>query len=214
MTFGELLILVRREIIVDAYEDAFLNTDIRDALWRASVEIAAAFDFPRAIGTVVVPEAATSIAAPSGCVRVHTLAVDGDDARSVDVSRILPMQNGSARPVRYFNFDPRRASSILLAPPASPGTASIEYTSALVRPDVGSFDAAEPWDGVLPQFHSLIAYRAGVALFQMDERENEVQHWQAEFQVRSQELASFLGRTDIGSLIVQPELRDDQGAAG
>lgn len=125
------------------------------------------------------------------------------------------MQRGATRPVRYFNFDPRRGASILLAPPATPGDAVIEYTVALARP-VGTpaLAAAEPWDGVLPQFHSIIAYRAGVMLFQMDERENEVQHWQSEYQVRAQELAAFLGRTDLGSLIVQPELRNDQGAAG
>ena len=214
MTFGELLTLVRREIIVDEYEDAFSDADIRDALWRASVEVAAAFDFPRAVTTAVVIEGATGIAAPAACARVHTLSVNGDDARSADVWEVTRMQNGSARPVRYFNFDPRRGASILIAPPASPGAATIEYTAALVRPAVGAFDATEAWGGVLTQFHSLIAYRAGVALFQMDERENETQHWQAEYQVRAQELAAFLGRTDLGSLIVQPELRNDQGAAG
>ena len=123
------------------------------------------------------------------------------------------MQRGAARPVRYFNFDPRRATSILIAPPAASGMVTIEYTAMLVRPP-SSLSDVEPWGGVLRQFHPLIAYRAGVALFQMDERENETQHWQSEYQVRAQELAAFLGRTDLGSLIVQPELRNDQGAAG
>ena len=116
--------------------------------------------------------------------------------------------------MKYFNFDPRRQVAILIAPRSPGGTYTMEYTQRLTRPAANVFDATAPWSGVLAQFHPIIAYRAGVALFQMDERENEAQHWQAEYQVRASELAAFLGRTEMASLLVGPEMRDDRGAAG
>jgi hypothetical protein len=212
MTFGELITLVRREIIVDDYADAYSDDNIRDALWRASYEIAAAFDFPRAVGTGVIAMAASSVPAPADCAMVHSLHINGDDARSVDLHYLQRMLPGDWNPVKYFNFDPRRQAAILIAPRSPGGTYTLEYTQRLTRPT--PLDAAQPWNGVLPQFHPIIAYRAGVFLFQMDERENETQHWQAEYQVRASELASFLGRTDMSSLLVGPEMRDDRGATG
>jgi hypothetical protein len=212
MTFGELIAMVRREIIVDDYADAFTSDDIRDALWRASFEIAAAFDFPRAVATGSVSLASSSVAVPADCAKVHSLHINGDDARSVDLHYLQRMLPGDPNPVKYFNFDPRRAAAILIAPRSPGGTFALEYTQTLTRPV--SFDAGVPWNGVLSQFHPIIAYRAGVTLFQMDERENEVQHWQSEYQVRASELAAFLGRTSMTSLLINPDMRDDRGASG
>lgn len=214
MTFGDLLTLVRREIIVDQYEDAFTNAAILDALWSASVEIAAAFDFPIAISVPTVTAGATSIPL-SGCRKVRSLSINGDDAVSVDLQELMRYRRGGNRPVKHFNYDPRRGTNIEISPPSQGGTAVIEYTKTLVRVlGQDEFMASEPWDGVLEEFHAVIAYRAGLALFQMDERENETQHLLGEYQNRSSELAAFLGRTDVGNLIVEPALRNDEGAAG
>jgi len=212
MTFGELTTLVRREVLVDQYEDAFSTSDIEDALWRASVEIAAAFDFPRLITTETVAEGATSITVPSGARRIHTITINGDDLRSVDMQHLLRSRIGTSRASRYYNFDPRRADSLLIAPASSGGTATIEYTGTLTRP--GTLSTADVWSGVLAAFHPLVMYRAAVALFQMDERENEVQHWQNEYQVRATELTAFLNRSDMASASMPVEMRDDEGAAG
>lgn len=215
MTFGELITLVRREIIVDDYEDAFTTADIRDALWRASIEVAAAFDFPRAITTIVVAADAMSFAAPADCAAVTSVSISGDDGRPVDVQHIYRMSPGISRPLRYFNWDPRRADTVLIAPPSQGGNAVVEYTTFLTRPATNElFDAAEPWDGVLQNFVPIIAYRAGIFLFQMDERENETEHWQREYQTRMQEMAAFLNRTDMSNLIVSFEARNDRGAEG
>lgn len=213
MTFAELVTLVRREIIVDAYADAYADADILDVLWRASVETAAAFDVPRLIWSVPVAAGATSIALASLPRRVHSVVINGDDLRSVDIQELLKFAPGVLRPPRYFNFDPRRAQSLMISPaPASSGTAQVEVTGALVRP--GVLATAEPWAGVLPAFHSLVAYRAAVALHQMDEREEMAQYWAGEYQVRAMELAAFLGRSDLPNLMLPVESRDDKGASG
>lgn len=212
MTFGDLLTRTRKEVLVDQYADAFDDADIEDALWYASVEIAAAFDFPRAITTAAVAEAATSITVPSGARRVHTITIDGDDLRSVDLQQLLRSRIGTSRASRYYNFDPRRADSLLIAPASAGGTATIEYTATLTRP--GTLSTADVWDGVLEPFHSLVMYRAAVTLFQMDERENEVQHWQNEYQARAAELTAFLNRSDMASAMMQADMRNDEGAAG
>lgn len=215
MTFSELRTLVREQIIVDDYADAYLDADIDNVLWQSSVEIAGALDIPQATDTVAgVAADATTVTAPTDCAKVHTVVLAGDDAVPVDANRVLRMQQGTARPIRYFNFDPRRGGDILIAPPSVGGTATLIYTQILARPTAGAaFDAAEPWEGVLPQFHSLVAYRAAVPLFQMDERENEVEHWRVEYNTRATEMAAFLGRTDMASLLIEPQQRNDRGAA-
>jgi len=212
MTFDELVTLVRREIIVDEYDDAYTDADLLDVLWRANVETAAAFDLPRAIASVAVPAGATSVTPPSGCRVVHSVTIDGDDLRSVDVSYMLRVTPGASRPARYFNYDPRRTDALRIAPASLGGTAWIEYTRRLVRPP--ALGDAEAWDGLLPEFHPVVAYRAAAILYQMEERQEESQYWMGEYQNRSSELAAFLGRTDVANLIVEPQRRNDEGAAG
>lgn len=213
MMFSELLDVVRREGIVDLYEDAFTDAAIYDVLWRASVESAAAFDIPRELLTVNVLTGATSIPLLATPRKVHSVVIAGDDLRSADPQELLRIAPGSNRPPRYFNFDPRRAQSLLVAP-AVPrdATAIIEVSPALVRPSAMVLPDAQPWGGVLPEFHSLIAYRAVVTLYQMDERQEESAYWVSEYQNRATELGAFLGRTDVPNLMVPLEARDDKGA--
>lgn len=216
MTFAELHTLVRDRIIVDNYEDAFSNAAVDDALWLASVEIAAAFDLPQVVATLDdIVAGAVTITAPADCRKVESLSVDGDDARPADMQQVLRMRWGANQPIRYFNYDPRRGGSIEIAPPSLGGTPTIVYTAGLTRPAAGAtFDAAEPWNGVLPQFHSIIAYKAGIYLFEQDERENEVQHLQQEYKVRADEMAFHLGRSAIQNQLVPPQARNDEGAEG
>ena len=212
MTFGSIIELVRREIIVDNYEDAFEDQDLRTVLWRASVETAAAFDIPHRMLTITIAAGATSIPISPTPRKVHTVVFNGDDMRSADVQELLRIAPGAGRPPRYFNFDPRRQEALMISPaPAVAGTARVEVSPALIRPADNVFDDREPWDGVLPEFHALIAYRAAVTLYQMDERQEESAYWVNEYQNRSSELAAFLGRTDIPNLIIPAEQRDDRG---
>ena len=212
MTFTELRQMVRREIIVDQYEDAYTNSDIEEVLWKASLDIASAFDIPRAIGSQEVPVNATSITLVAPIRRLHTLQIAGDDGVSVDLVTVWRMRGVSPGPLRYFNFDPRRSTNVEVAPASFGGTAFFEYTPPLQRP--GNLLAAQPWNGVLSEFHNAIAYRAGVTLFEMAERQDEAQHWSEQYQLRSSELALFLGRTDMANLMIQPEARDDPGSQG
>jgi hypothetical protein len=213
MTFAELIAMVRAEIIVDEYDDAFDDDDIRDALWNASVYISSAFDFPRALETVALTANDITITPPENCGKVVGLSVNGDDARSADIHHVYRMRAPGPGPVKFFNFDPRRpGAEIAIAPASLGGTALIECTMRLERPDALSFDDAEPWLGALSAFHAMIAYRAATALFQMDERENETEYWRQEYQHRAVELSAFLGRTDMANLTVEQALRNDEGA--
>lgn len=211
MTFSELVTLTRREIIADLYDDAYSDERLLDALWESSVQLAAAFDMPVIIQTLVIGEGATTIAT-TGMRKVLSLSIAGDDAQSTDIQTLMRVMELGSRPVRYYNYDPRRGDFMYVSPPSVGGTAIIEAVAALTKPV--SVGPAEPWDGVLPQFHHVIAYRAAAALFQMDERESEAGYFQQEYQSRVSEMAAFLGRTTLGNLVIPPEARNDEGARG
>lgn len=220
MTFAELNEMVRRDIIVDLYEDAVTNDALRNVLWQASVELAAAFDLPRQI--IMVPVAVNALAIPLPNARaVSSLSINGDDAQSADLQVLFRVRPLGPRPVRYFNFDLKRGAEVLISPPSQGGTAIIETTVLLVRPDPGDFDTSSPWTTagpdsvtVLPEFHHVIAYRAGLVLYQMDERQEENQWLQQEYQNRVSEMAAALGRTDVANLVIPAEARNDEGARG
>jgi hypothetical protein len=215
MTFGELVTLIRDEIIVDEYADAYTVADIRNTLWRAAYEIASSMDFPRAVATPTLTPGNTSIPL-ANVARIHSISVGGDDGRLTSYRQVIRSRMGAANgPIRYYNWDPRRNSDIEISPPSSGGTALIEYTKLLVRPvTVELFDAAQPWDGVLSNYHPVVAYRAAIPLFQMAERQDEVNHWREEYNQRVQEMAASLNRTDISRILMRDQPKDTRGPGG
>lgn len=171
-------------------------------------------DIPRAMTTVAVAEGAQAVSLTDAR-RVLNFSIGGYPAVSADMHRVAQLWDGGGnRPVKYFNFDPRRADQLVFSPPSPGGTALIEYVQTLTRPADAAFDASEPWGGLLAPYHTLIAYRAGMELFQADEREDETAHLMAQFQARLSEASAFLGNTSVPSLIIPPENRDDGGARG
>ena len=86
---------------------------------------------------------------------------------------------------------------------------TVEYTAQLTRPN--PLGPENPWLNALPQFHPLVAYRAGVALYEMAERENETEHWQRQYDIRASELSAMLGRTDIGAVMMNATTQGGQG---
>lgn len=212
MTFGELRAFTRRYVIADLYEDAYSDDMLDNALWLASVETAAALDIPRAVTTVDIPAGAQAFQLPDAR-RIITLSVAGYPAASADLREVAALWDGGGnRPVKLYNFDPRRADQVVIAPSSPGGTALVEYVAALTRPD--PFDDGEPWDGLLAPYHVLVAYRAGLELFRADERENETESIVMQYQNRLAEASAFLGRTDVPNLVVPDEARDDEGARG
>lgn len=212
MTFGELRAFTRRYVIADLYEDAYSDDMLDNALWLASVETAAALDIPRAVTTVDIPAGAQAFQLPDAR-RVITLSVAGYPAVSADLREVAALWDGGGnRPVKLYNFDPRRADQVVIAPSSPGGTALVEYVAALTQPD--PFDDGEPWDGLLAPYHALVAYRAGLELFRADERENETESIVMQYQNRLAEASAFLGRTDVPNLVVPGEARDDEGARG
>lgn len=213
MTFSELLDMVRREIIADQYADAYADADIEDVLWKASVEIAAAFDIPRNLGTATATEDSATLVLGVNAARLHALQIAGDDGVSADIRQVWRMRAVSPGPLRYFNFDVRRSGgNVEIAPASVGGAAMFEYTPLLERPN--PLGPGEPWNGALEPFHSMVAYRAGIALYEMAEREDETEHWQQQYQLRVAELAAWLGRTDMANLMIEPEMRNDKGSRG
>lgn len=214
MTFAELVEFTRSYIIADQYADAYDDEMLHDALWLASVETAALLDIPRAVTTKTVGANAQAFAL-DGARKVITFSIGGFPGISVDMARVASLWDGGGnRPLKYFNFDPRRADQLAFSPPSPGGAALIEYVALLERPDPLDFEDSEPWNGLLAPYHALIAYKAGVELFRADERENEAGPLEAQLQTRLSEAAAFLGRTDVANLIIGPELRDDEGARG
>lgn len=212
MTFGELRAFTRRYVIADLYEDAYSDDMLDNALWLASVETAAALDIPRVVTTVDLAAGAQAFQLPDAR-RVITLSVAGYPAVSADLREVAALWDGGGnRPVKLYNFDPRRADQVVIAPSSPGGTALVEYVAALTRPD--DFDNGEPWDGLLAPYHALVAYRAGLELFRADERENETESIVMQYQNRLAEASAFLGRTDVPNLVVPGEARDDEGARG
>lgn len=214
MDFGELRDFTRLYIIADQYEDAYTNEQVNDALWLASVETAAMLDIPRAVTTVDVAAGAQALSL-SGARSVLSLSIAGYDAVSADLRQVAQLWDGGGnRPVKFFNFDPRRADQVAFSPSSPGGTAMVEYVQALTRPADVDFDTTGVWNGLLSEYHALVAYRAGLELFRADERENELEPLVVQFQTRISEAAAFVGRTDIPNLVVSPEMRDDAGARG
>lgn len=214
MTFSELRDFTRLYIIADQYEDAYPNEVLDDALWLASVESAAMLDIPRAVTTVDVTAGAQAFSL-SGARSVLSLSIAGYNAVSADLRQLAQLWDGGGdRPVKFFNFDPRRADQVVISPSSPGGTAMVEYVQALTRPDALDFDATEVWNGLLAPYHALVAYKAGYELFRADERENEAEPLLMQFQTRLSEAAAFLSRTDVPNLVVAPEMRDDAGARG
>ena len=214
MNFQELRDFTRLYIIADQFEDAYTDDQLDDALWLASVETAAMLDIPRAVTTVTLAAAAQAFTL-NDARRVLSVSVGGFDAVSADMKQLAGLWDGGGnRPIKYFNFDPRRADQVVLSPPSPGGEALVEYVQALTRPNALDFDTAEVWNGQLAPYHALVAYKAGYELYRADERDNEVEPLLSQFQTRLSEAAAFLGRTDIPSLIIPPEQRNDEGARG
>lgn len=214
MTFGELREYTRLYIIADQYEDAYTNAQVNDALWLASVEAAAMLDIPRVVTTEVLAEGAQAFTLADAR-SILSLSIGGYNAISADLRQLSQLWDGGGnRPVKFFNFDPRRADQIVISPATPGGTAMVEYVQALTRPADLDFDATEVWGGLLSPYHALVAYKAGYELFRADERENEAEPLLMQFQTRLSEAAAFLSRTDVPNLVVAPEMRDDTGARG
>lgn len=214
MTFEELRAFARLYIIADQYEDAYSDEQLNDALWLANVESAAMLDIPRVVTTLTVAAGAQAFSLP-GARSVLSLTINGWGAIPADLRAVSELWDGGLnRPVKLFNFDPRRADQLVFSPPSPGGPAMVEYVAALERPDSLDFDDAQAWNGVLSEYHALIAYKAGLELFRADERENELEPILVQLQGRLAEAAAFLGRTDIPNLMLPPEQRNDEGARG
>lgn len=213
MTHGDLETLIRREVIVDVTVDAYAPADIFEVTKLAAIEMAAGLDMPRDVAAdVVVTADVGQLAAPEGCLRVQGVYIDGFDAEPAELREVFGYRLGAGGPIKFFNFDPRRGAAIEIAPlPSVTTTAVIEYTRALADP---ADNTAEVWEGLLPQWHWLVAYRAAIRLFEMAERNEENTYWVQRYNEGVSALAATLGRTDVANLIIQPEFRHDDGSRG
>lgn len=213
MTHAQLEALIRREIIVEETEDAYTSAAIFEVTKMAAIEMAAGLDMPRAIDeAVAVTLDAGTLVAPANCLRVHSIFIDGYDAEPGELSDIYRYRLGASGPIKFFNFDPRRGGAIQVAPlPPATTVATVEYTRAIAVPVDSN---AEVWEGLLPQWHWLVAYRAAVRLMEMAERNDENAYWTQRYNEGVSALAATLGRTDLANLIIEPQQRHDDGSRG
>lgn len=201
MTFAELEARARYEILAEQYEDQYLTTDIQERLWDSSVEIAALFGFPAVITTVAVTAGATTVTAPADIRRVLSLSINSDDAKWASIQEVYKERTIGQGALTVYNYDPLRGGDIEIGPATNyTGNAYLEYVQALTKP--GTLGTAVAWNGLLLDWHWLIAYHAAIRLMQAAEREDAVPYWQQVYQSGITSFAIYLGRKDIADMLI------------
>lgn len=214
MTFNELRADFRRDVFADPTTDVFADATLDTLLFNAASEIAAMLRFPQAVATGATAVDQVSITAPADMAGVAPtrLIVNGFDLKLDDYSKVIKMRTHADFPT-VFNWDARRGGVIEFAPKSLVvGTYTLVYTQAYEASGLAAGD--ELWLGnlALQKFAHVVLYRAGDNLYRSLEMYERAREYQGMFQSSMQAFAANLGLTDIGNLIVPPEVRNDRGA--
>lgn len=217
MDFDALQGILAREVLGDRSEDVWsIADDQLPMLYNASVEIASVLGFPQEVATGSLDEDDEEISAPSDILasQINQVIVGDYNLKLVSYAEVLAERSrrGDSGPPTKYNYDPRRAGDILIAP-ASPGdlTYFVEYTKEL---DTSGYSGStEPWDELFPQFHWLIPIRAGVNAWRSVQDFERARFFLEEYSMGVAAFASFLGVPNpMGDPDQQERFRLDSGA--
>jgi hypothetical protein len=109
---------------------------------------------------------------------------------------------GLLRFPRYYNTDPKRANAeVFIAPPAyKNGTITLEYIA--LDDSLSDTLGDQPWNGLFPGFHELVAYRAAIRAFEASLEDDRAQYMLQRSQGMLQAFALFLGKADVAAATV------------
>lgn len=209
MTFAELLNYFDREMIG---EEVTLPSSFGDDtrrrlyLYHASVEIAAALGFPKAIHSGIVASANTFYEPP---VVLSLVGIEGTllfgefDLQSMPLRQVLAERALRGSPIpKYFNYDAKRGSRIELSG-SFPADTPIQFEFIQGLDPLALSPGTEVWNGIAPDFHWVVAVRAAARLWSSTaELFGTANYYLKEYNNAVVILASRMGRTDIGNILL------------
>lgn len=218
-TFHELLSVMRREVISEntasgGFSDA---DDLLPMLYNASAEVAAHLSFPVVTdATISWDEGALSFTAPADMIWPQELFVNRRRVELTNVATVLRKQGlAPLRTPRFFAYDPRQPSDVLIAPEAlyyqGDGSVELRYVKAIDTSVLTQ--GSTVWDGLFPDFHWLVPLRAGANAWDSLGEHERSAYFNDKFGQGLQVFAARLGVTHVGNLLVPSEARNDKGSS-
>jgi hypothetical protein len=206
VTFGEARTILRNDVLAEASTDYYSDADLLGFLKRAAKELALTFGFPREISTVSLISGQSSFTLPADAANIDLQEVvyDGFSLALAPYRVIANMvgQSSLGQP-RFYNFDPKRASSTVRIAPAATRAASITF-EYIQEYDVNSVTDSTPvWGGLFPAYHELVVFRAAVKAFDASLETERAAYWLEREQRMSQEFSLFLNKTPANAAIAQ-----------
>lgn len=209
MTFGEARDILRNDVLAEASENYYTPENLLAYLTRAAKELALMYMFPRALGSANVLADATSFSLPADAetIDLNEVAYDGFQLALAPyrIVSALVTQSSVGQP-RYYNFDARRAGTVLVAP-AFPrdGVVTFEYVKEY---DVSAVTtASEIWGGLFPAYHELVVHAAGVKAFDASLEAERSQYWAQRLSQGVQLFSAYLNKQALNEVTGQ-EVRE------
>lgn len=203
MTFAEARTILRNDVLAEASTDYYSDAVLLDYLARAAQELAAAFGFPTGVATVAVSanDASFTLPVDAANLDLNEIAYDGFALALVPYRTILQYRDQpSLGQPRYYNFDPKRGDFTVYLAPRAPRDADVHFE--YIRQYGLAVDPAdEVWDGLFPEYHELVVYRAGVKAFDASLENERAGYWLQKEQAKMQEFAAALNKTPLERLM-------------
>jgi len=208
VTYQELITIVRRDLLAEVSTDYWTDADLFGFLQRSATEVAYEMGFPTEVVSIPVPGGATQFSLPADAAspQLNEVSFNSLKLTLAPVAVIREFQGmPSLRFPRHYNTDPKRSPfSVLIAPPAPAGggTVTVEY----IKSYRGTSDSLtdEPWGGLFPRFHEIVAYRAAAKAFDSSLEEDRASYMLQRAQGMQQAFALFLGKTDMAAAVAGP----------
>ena len=231
MLFSEGISILRSRFVGELDSNFYSDIELLSLLIQASEEIAAVFKFPQVIHSGTIAASASTVAPPADMLTVELgqVMVGGLRVRPADFVTIQDKLRLNTGLVEVYYYDPRRASTILLAPaPTAVVPITFEYTKMIYTNDAGAYtrptSASQIWGTSLsaghwtvplfPNFHHVPVYLAGVMAFEMSQEQERASYYQQRFADSARMFGAFLNQTDLANLLISREQRNDPGPKG
>jgi hypothetical protein len=204
VTFDEARTILRNDVLAEASTDYYSDEDLLGFLARSARELAMAFGFPTGVDTVslTTDDASFSLPADAANMDLNEVSYDGFSLTLAPYRTILQyVDQTSVGQPRYYNFDPKRGDLTVYIAPKAPRDASVrfEYVKEYDTSSVVAGDSV--WDGLFPEYHELVIYRAGVKAFDASLENDRAGYWVQKEQAKSQEFAAFLNKAPLERLM-------------